>query len=250
MKKLLLLIFCLSACLCMNGQSLVTVTNSSDGSVLSNSTTIYVTTTVGGLADELDFSIKNISGVSKDFLIRRIDIALNKISSSDSAEAYFCFGTSCFPSTTTITPTPFTIASNGAQSLKTYLQEASMQGYSSVKYQIIDASNSNTIFTFTMVYNSALSVKENVDLFSSVSNVYPNPANQNANLKIHSTSNTKNAVVSITNTLGTTMYSNNIELNAGENTIRLTTENLPSGIYFTTITSGKNKIIKKFVINK
>lgn len=250
MKKIYLLIFVLCASTFLNAQNSISVTNNSTGAMLSNSTTVYVSTTVGGLPDEADFIIKNTSSGSLNYLVRRIDVLLHKVSASDSAEAYFCFGTACFPATTTITPTAVSIGSNGTLSLKTYLQEASVVGLSTVKYQVYNAANMSDAFTFTVMYNSPLSVKENVDLFTVSSTIYPNPVNHVANIKIQASSNIKNTTVSLVNTLGTVVYSNTSDLTLGENIIRIDTDNFPSGIYFATIASGKTQSVKKFIINK
>jgi hypothetical protein len=252
MKKLILFISLVFVSFTISAQSSITLKNNADGSFVTNSSIIELSTTVGGLADENDFTITNVSGSSKDYHIRRIDDKLHVVnySTGDSAIAYFCFGTQCYPETTTLTPSPTAITPAGTQALKTYLQEASTLGYSSIRYQIFDANNTSDMFTFTLSYNTALSVKENSGLFSSVSNVFPNPANNSANIKLLSSVNIKSAEVKITNTLGTVVYSNNTELNSGENTVHLNTENLPSGIYFSTIVYGKNKIVKKFTVNK
>ena len=240
MKKFLLLISSLTISLSFNAQTSITITDS-NGLPVANSTTIEATTTTGGLADENDFTIKNSSGISNDYNISRIDNVL----STDSTSAYFCFGTSCFPASTTITPTPYTLAANGTQSLKTYLQEGGAIGYSSVTYKVVNVANSNDAVVFTLSYNTALSVKENSDLFSSVSYVYPNPASHSAHIKLHSSANVKNAELKIINTLGTVVSTTYTELNTGENTVNYNTENLPSGMYFSTISYGKNKIVKK-----
>jgi hypothetical protein len=50
--------------------------------------------------------------------------------------------------------------------------------------------------------------------------------------------------------LGSVVSLKNIQLTAGKNNIQLDSESLNSGIYFATISSGSNKIVKKFTINK
>jgi hypothetical protein len=250
MKKLLLLFSALSISSIVNAQS-ISLTKNSDGSTVTNSSTLSVVSTVGGLPDENDYTVKNIGSTTKKILVKRTDLILNKINAAtgDSALAYFCFGIACYPETVFISDT-ILFAPNDTKTLKTYMQEASALGYSLVKYQVYDANNTSDIISFTLSYNTALSVKENADLFTSVSNVYPNPSNVSATIKLQSSVNIKSAEVKITNTLGATVYLNTTELSIGENTVRLNTENLPSGIYFSTISYGKNKIIKKFVVNK
>jgi len=250
MKRNLLSIFIVLIAFIAEGQTSITVTDAGSSAVISNSATIFATTTVGGIPDEKDFTIKNTSVGTISYQVRRTDILLNKISPTDSATAYFCFGISCFPATTTITPTPVAIVSNGTQSLKTYLSEATITGLSKVKYQIFNSSNVNDIFTFTIFYNSPLKVKENTEVLESVSDVYPNPSINKAQILINSNLNTSNVIITITNALGSTISSKNTELFSGKNAIILDTENLNSGIYFATISSNNTKIVKKFTINK
>ena len=250
MKKHLLSISMVLVAFIAKAQTSITVTDISTGAVISNSATIYATTTVGGIPDERDFTVKNISGGTINYHVRRTDILLNKISSSDSAVAYFCFGTACFPATTTITPSPVPIASNGTQSLKTYLEEATISGLSRVKYQVFNSSNVNDIFTFTIFYNSPVNVKEIADVLESVSDVFPNPSTNKAQLIINSNVNTVNVIVTLTNALGSIVSTKNVDLVNGKNAILLDTENLNTGIYFATISTSNTKIVKKFTINK
>jgi hypothetical protein len=248
MKKLLLLIPAFLFTLSFNAQTSIAI-NDMDGFPVANAALVEVVTTVGGLPDEYDFTIRNTSASSKDYHVIRIDNMLNK-TATDTASAYFCFGTACFPASTTITPTPYTLAPNGTQALKMYLQEGSVQGYSSVTYKVVNAANGNDMMYFTLSYNSALSIHENSDLFTAVSNIYPNPAFNSAHIKLKSSVNVKSAEVKIINTLGTIVSSCNTELNIGENTVNMNTENLSAGIYFGTISYGKNKVVKKFTVNK
>ena len=249
MKKHLLSISIVLVAFIAKAQTSITVTDNSTSAVISNSATIYATTT-GSAAEEKDFTVKNTSGGTISYHVRRTDIVLNKISSSDSAVARFCFGTACFVPTTTITPTPVAIASNATQSLKTYLDEATISGLSKVKYQIFNASNVNDIFTFTIFYNSPLKVKENADILESVSDVFPNPSTNKAQLIINSNVNTSNVIITITNALGSTVSTKTIDLYNGKNAILLDIENLNTGIYFAAISTSNNKIVKKFTINK
>ena len=251
MKKFILLIFSISVSLTINAQSSIMITNDSDGSVLSNSTIIYSATTIGGVADHVYFTAKNISTGSKNYHVRRTDLTLHKISSSDSAVAYFCFGTTCFPATTTITPSPRTIASNVTESLKTYIEEATTQGYSSVKYEIFDSANPSDLFSFIIKYNDpTASIKTNSSLLSNVSEVFPNPSSSKASINITALVDFNMASISVINALGSVVLSKTIDLSIGKNTIDLDFQNLISGLYFVTISNNNSKITKKFTINK
>ena len=87
-------------------------------------------------------------------------------------------------------------------------------------------------------------------MFLNVSDVYTNPSNTKAFITINTITDVNSAALSITNSLGAIVSSKNIELNVGKNVIPLDVETLSSGIYFTTITSGNSKIVKKIIINK
>jgi hypothetical protein len=57
-----------------------------------------------------------------------------------------------------------------------------------------------------------------------------------------------NATERITNMIGSEVYSNNIDVKAGENTTSINRNNLPVGIYFYTIVEGTNSTTKRFVV--
>lgn len=249
MKKLLLIIssFCVFG---VKAQSFE-MYDGSGGAMITNNQIITEDVLVGGQS-HIYVYIKNTSSSSTTYAIRRTDQVLNS-----GSEAYFCFGSlgTCFPpSSTTVTPTDYLTVDAGASSGNQQLyfdENGPNQGYSEIIYEFFNVNNTSDKITFTFRFNPLLSgIKENSALFSSVSSVYPNPSNNNAHIKLHSTANIKNASVSILNSLGSTVSSNTTALNLGDNTVRLDTESLPSGIYFATISAGKTKIVKKFVVNK
>lgn len=252
MKKIYLFILAIfSGILASNAQS-IKVTRNSDGAVISDNDLMYVSAPAGGLPAETDFTFKNIGASTKSFKVKRIDVQLNKVNvpTGDTAEPYFCTGLNCYPSTTTITPSAITLTVNGTESLITYLQEASVEGVSTVKYEIYDIANTSDKLTFTISYNNPLSVKNNNALFSSVSEVFPNPANNRAQLTVHSSSTSLNNSLTITNALGSIVSSKSVAFNSGKNLVLLDVENLTNGIYFVTLTNGNTKIVKKFTITQ
>lgn len=252
MKKIYLVILAIfSGILVSNAQS-IKVTRNSDGAIINDNDVMYVSATAGGLPAETDFTFKNIGASTKSFKVKRTDMQLNKVnvSTGDTAEPYFCTGLNCYPSTTTITPSAITLTVNGTESLITYLQEASVEGISTVKYEVFDVANTSDKLTFTISYNNPLSVKNNSAIFSYVSDVFPNPANNRAQLIVNSSSNSLNNSLTITNTLGAIVSTKSIALNTGKNVISLDIENLNNGIYFATLINGSTKIVKKFTITQ
>ena len=157
------------------------------------------------------------------------------------------------PTTTTVTPVVNYVTLTAGQVYAPqsfYYDETIAAGYTEVKYEVYDVSNTSDAVAFTYKFNPLLaSVKDNSSLFSSISGVYPNPAVSKAQISINSKTNL-NTLVTITNALGSVVSTKNIDLSAGKNTITLDSENLSSGIYFATISSDNTKIVKKFTINK
>lgn len=250
MKKLLLLASTLFiSSLNLMSQSSILVTLSGNGSTVTNNATFYVTADPTALAAETDFSFKNISVSTKTLAVKRTDIHLNKVSSSDSAEAYFCTGLNCYPASITVSPDVI-LNANASESLKTYLQEASVEGTSDVKYEVYDVNNPTDKLSFTISYNNILSVKNLNSVFANVSDVYPNPSANKTQIAVYINNNVNNGFVTISNSLGSVVSSKHVELSSGKNIIHLDSENLSTGIYFATITSNNQKIVKKFTITK
>lgn len=78
-------------------------------------------------------------------------------------------------------------------------------------------------------------------------NIVPNPMNSQA-IVTFMAAKSGNATERITNMIGSEVYSNNIDVKAGENTTSINRSNLPAGIYFYTIAEGSNSTTKRFVI--
>ena len=257
MKKLILLISgIILNSVGLFAQSSLLVTNTSNGnSVITNGMVIYRSVPALGM-DQLDINIKNTGSSSKTYKMRMFYDLRNIVATGDSANPYFCFGGQCysanvFVSSKTETLTPNQDAVTNGHPISIHYDEASAAGVSSIRYRLYEiTSGASDVMEFTIKYNDpAMSVKTNSSILSYVSDVYPNPSNNKAFVSVN-TSTENNVVVSITNTLGSTIYSKNIELSIGKNVIPLDLESLNSGIYFTTIASGNSKIVKKFTINK
>jgi hypothetical protein len=247
MKKIYFLAVTLLAGISSLDAQSVVVRNTADGSTIANNSVFYEGTTAGNIS-ELDFEFKNTSASNKNYNVRRYDLAVNKVSATDSAEAYYCTGLNCYPPTTTITPSPVAVNANSTVALKLYLTEASVVGQTSIKYEVYDVANPTDMVTFTVKYNSPLSVKTTENVFS-LSDVYPNPVNTKAFIGLNSVAAISGGSISITNSLGSVVSLKGLDIAQGKNTIPLETENLSSGIYFVTITAKNQRIIKKFYIN-
>lgn len=249
MRKTLLIVSCLFVGLSnTNSQTAIQLSNNSAGGIISNNDIIYEDVTTGGQS-HIYIALKNIGSSAKTFALKRTDVVLNP-----GADAYFCFGGQCFPTTTTMTPVDSYVTLDPDQ-LDTpqslYYDENVAEGYSEIKYELFDVNNTTDVLTFTFKFNPLLSsIKNNTSLLSSISEIYPNPAINNAHITLNSKINTKEATIHITNSLGAIVSSKNVHLSIGKNVINLNFDNLSSGIYFATISSMNTKTTKKFTINK
>ena len=249
MKKLLLIASSLFIGFSnINAQTSIKLTNNSQGSAIITNNSVISEDVATGAQSHVYLQLTNMSTVSVTYAIKKTEVVINP-----GAEAYFCWGGQCFPNTTTLTPVAnYTTLTAGQvyQPQSFYYDELVAEGYSEIKYELFDVNNPNDNLIFTFKFNPLLSsVKNNSSLISSVSEAYPNPTANKATISVNATSN-NNATVSITNALGSVISIKNVDLSIGKNSINLDSENLTSGIYFATITSNNNKIIKKFTINK
>jgi hypothetical protein len=241
------------------------VTETAHGGTISNGQVIYRTVAGGSIGlEQYDLNIKNISSGTKSYKMKMFYDLRNYVvgspaSAADTANPFFCFGGSCEVPLTMISSKTQTLAPNQdalsyvpSQPISVHYDEASIAGLSVVRYRFYEVSNPTVDFMeFTMKYNDpTASIKTNTSLLSYVSDVFPNPSNTKASINVTSLYDVTNAVVSITNALGSTVSIKHIELYSGKNSIDLDSQALNSGLYFATITVNNAKITKKFTINK
>jgi len=81
---------------------------------------------------------------------------------------------------------------------------------------------------------------------TSLVNIYPNPVNNSATVNINTTQST-NAQMTIVSVAGQLIYTQNISLNAGQNTVNINTSSLEKGTYILKITQNKQVTVKRFI---
>jgi hypothetical protein len=226
------------------------ISNYSTGAIIANNAVISETVMAGGQS-HTSIKVKNIGTGTKIFGITRTDITMNP-----GSVAYFCFAGQCYTPVVFSSPASNQLTLTTGQSDLTgvlyYDENATLAGYSEVKYKIFDINNITDNIVFTFKFNSIVSsIKENNFGLASVSDVYPNPSTA-SNSKINITSNVSinDVEIKITNALGSVVSSRKVDLNSGKNIIELDNDSLNSGIYFVSISSTNHKIVKKFTITK
>ncbi len=248
MKKKLLSIIAITLTTFISfSQSVFEVKDLEKTNLVLNGSNIATTTTASSQT-AYDFEITNISSVTQTITVRRYDDVLNTVSQSDMALASFCTGTSCFPPS--VTSDNIVLAPNAKIALIADIEEASQVGISDIRYRVYDTDNTSDAVTFTLKYNSPVSIKQINNSITHVSDVYPNPSAGKTYLNIVSNQALENANASIMNSLGAIVSVKNIDLSIGKNNIALDTENLSTGLYFAIISNGTQKITKKITITK
>lgn len=248
MKKIYLLSFALvTSFLNSNAQSNIEIKDLDGGSAVVANGTIFNETTNPGLVTGHLFEVKNTSASTKTLVVVKYENLLNNVTVGDKASAYFCWGILCYGPTTFSAQT--VILGADKNNLTVDLEEASVVGLSNVRYKVYDLANTSDSISFTIKYNAPVSIKETINLFSKVSDIYPNPTSSKSFINITVGVSTE-VKLSIINSLGAVVSNKMVELALGKNTLVLENDNLPTGLYFVTISKGNQTITKKITVSK
>lgn len=228
---------------------------------VNNGDTVYYTIAAGAL-ETVFFQFQNVSAATHSYSVRRTDLIMNA-----GASAYFCFGDqgTCYPSTVTVSSGDYTTLAPGQSTTKstgpplfsdtnlsTDFQEGSTAGYSVVKYKLFDVTTGEMgadTMSWKIIYNQALGIQENKNVFKNVSDIYPNPATSQADITVL-LANESVVKVEVYNSIGSLVYSGAEQRLSGKNKIAVDCNNFNSGLYFVTVTAGNSKVTKRMVVNK
>ncbi len=152
-------------------------------------------------------------------------------------------------STAPATTTSFTPTS--AQWRSESINMTSYIGNTNVLVRFRGISNyGNNLFLDNINMNSSMVGIYEESANSSSLDVYPNPFSNNTTLEINLTANQK-VRVDVYNVIGENVYSiDKGQLPSGEHKVVLNAEELPSGVYFVTLTTNEGRISKRVVVNK
>ena len=211
----------------------------------------------GPFCSGLKINVKNISSSTKAYKMKKYVDIINTITpESDFAQASFCFAGVFHPFGIFISIWELTLNANEdgdgiGNPTSIYYEEATLAGYSSIRYQIFDVNNPSNNIEFTLKYNDPFaSIKTNPSLTYQVSDVLPNPSSSKATINIDVLDNTNNVTIFITNIFGKIESLKTINLLVGKNEINLDSDNLSDGLYFVTLNINNLKITKRLTICK
>jgi len=174
--------------------------------------------------------------------------------------------------TVVVNPVPTAAGAIGSQTGATVVFTNTSTGATSYTWNFGDLSSSSAVapthiyaangnYTVTLIATNGscsdtttinVTVAVGIDEINNISgvNLFPNPANDIATVTIALTESAKVSVniFDVTGKLINTVY--NGQMNAGSNNVTIETADMPSGIYFTTINSGKYSKTLKLVVVK
>ena len=162
------------------------------------------------------------------------------------AQAYFCFGTNCLPSS--VFSYSVELAVGESVFLEAKFDEASIAGHSSVRFKFNNKVNTSDALSITLKYdtNVGLNTIEKED--SNFSNPYPSPSSESFNIDLKQT-NILIKQISLLNSAAQELSKSDFTIRQNEKGISINTAQLPSGIYFIQIVTDKTITIKKININ-
>lgn len=226
--------------------------NTSTLSVISNGGTYTINTTPNSQDVPAKFRIYNIGSSTYTYNVMRTIKTINT-QGVNTATTYFCVGATCLPPSANTLTNPgdyISIDPNNYDLFISYFSELSTIGYSEVYYKIFNVNNPNDTLSFTMKFNSTLSVEENKSMLENIS-VFPLPAKNNLTVLAH-VNYPAPVNIELFNVLGQKVL--NYSTFAAESTFKknIDVSNIPSGVYFLKISnssSNQNIITKKIVID-
>ena len=239
------LFFCLTIAISQNFLAQTTtfkITNRAlPGSIIPNNSTFYTTTSsLAAFKKEMD--VVNLSNLTQEIIVRKTDLLLNVVSSTDKALPSYCFGIFCrnadtFADTVTFLP-------GQTVPLEFDFFEASNAGHSFIRYTISNKNNSSENDNINMDYQGVVSVTENLSPLNEYY-LFPNPAKTVVYL-VAKKGEAKQVSLKIKDSIGRVIYEDQVQFT--HQAITLSIENYKSGIYFIELEDGLNQSLHKKLI--
>lgn len=129
-----------------------------------------------------------------------------------------------------------------------YVKDGGNINESYIHYQTLDAdsvgiyNNTNEVWQGIWIDHTGLSNK-----VISGMKMYPNPATDNVNVSF-SSEESANAVLSVMNLMGQTVYTENVSIHEGYNLVNLSVNQFTSGVYMVNITTSKGISTQKLIV--
>ena len=222
--------------------------NNNAGQVVIDGQVFYHPTQNYGPTINHEFEIKNISANTLSLSLRKYEDVMNTVSitNSDVAQAYFCFGTNCLPSS--VFSYSIELAPGESTLLEAKFDEASVAGHSGVRYKFNNKINTSEALTITLKYDSNVGITSYVKDENAAYLVFPVPAKDVLIVRT-SSQNDEIQQLAIYDACGKLCYTLGEGFSPATNHAEINLKSLDAGIYYLHITGKTQAIRRKIIIN-
>lgn len=191
------------------------------------------------------FDVKNVSSSSKDFLIRKREIAVVPGTTNT-----FCYSVACLPPNVFITPLATTLAAGATESsFKGDVSHNGIEGTNIIMYTFYDANNANDSVAVVVKYPWPLTNATDLDMdaTASLSQPMPNPVLDRVqfNFNMNGVAHAQMIIRDITG-----KEVKRILINGGDEMMSADISSLDSGLYFCTLTADNRILATRKLIKK
>lgn len=192
------------------------------------------------------FSLKNTGNSTQTVSVRKTELSLHTISAIDKAEAFFCTGVTCYPSS--VYSGSVVIEAGKTVVFKAQLIEAGTKGESVVLYKFVNNANGDAL-QFTLRYNDkAMAVNDVAEPWPVIELDFSKASAQTPSFYVHLPQMDGAARFRILNSLGVEIYA--CELLQDSNKIELSDE-MPActgGLFYVNVQNGFYSRTKKILL--
>jgi hypothetical protein len=245
MKKILLLLFCLSFFSGTFAQSFSLM--DTNGVAIASGASIQIVGNPTDLVIQAVVYIKNNSDVAKDVKVKKVIHAGDTLPGTVNT---FCWGL-CFPPTTYVSPFSQNIdRGDTCRQFAGDYNPNNVPGISEITYVFFDASNTNDSVSVLVRYNGSPSgINDDLARQIKFSAAYPNPAVNVVYADYTIPESVSRASIVITNMLGSKVKE--VSLNDRSGKARIPVSDLMNGIYFYSLRADNQLLLtRKFVVRK
>lgn len=245
MKKIITSIALVTVSLMGFAQSLDVLNHSTKADI---SNTIFDVALPGNVSIITEFYVTNTDAVSHTFKCRR---TIFTVAADDSTR--FCWGGLCYNWPTNLSSQNLTVAPGDTMDFADFGFHAEFVSKMStmtrtVHYQFYDITNPNDSTGVTIRYNSTVGVDEMAKVGGTISNAYPNPANNSVSVKYDINEFSNTGTIVFFDMLGKEVKE--VALSDKKGTAKINVDDLKAGIYFYSfMVDGKAISTKKLVIS-
>ncbi len=194
---------------------------------------------------KVPISIENLSSKPVNIIIKRIEERIGT-----SQKTYFCWGGDCVGEQVNQLPLSRKInPDQTSREFQSVLESGLVEGYSVVKYQVINRDNPSESYFHEVTYIIEPSEKKKALFESSnvtLQEVYPNPVNEFAFIDYALTNPETKAKIVLHNILGNII--GEYELKYFDKTLKISTASLNPGVYFYTLHIDNDGVMTKKII--